>query len=239
MRPILGALGCVTWIGLGCGGAVVPGSEYLDEMGNDNVGQAGSTAAGGGTGGRSSTDGGGTGGRSSGGGGTGDGGTGGRGSGGGGSGGIAGSAGTAGTSFGGDGGTGFGGDGGTAGSAGSAGSGGVAGAAGAASLEPNSICLTFDNFSLPSSAFPVERESTARTFCGGAFSEELNYQIICLPRPPAGLSCGGFYPEDLIGDLYSCGPQGSADFLCGPQTPPAGSDGCVGNECCYVLAGGC
>ncbi|HKO90769.1 MAG TPA: ferritin-like domain-containing protein, partial [Polyangiaceae bacterium] len=30
-----------------------------------------------------------------------------------------------------------------------------------------------------------------------------------------------------------------ADFLCGSEEPPAGALGCAGDECCYVLGGGC
>ncbi|MEY4549595.1 MAG: hypothetical protein RL685_5790 [Pseudomonadota bacterium] len=236
-RPILSALGCGTLVGLGCGGAVAPGSEYLDEMGG-GIAQGGSAMAGGGTAGRGSTGGtggspasiGGTGGRTNG------------GSGGGGAGGVAG------TGNGGDGGSSFpAGAGGVSGSAGSvgmagsagsvgmAGSAGSVGMAGSTSMDDPSICVSFNDF--PSSAFPAD-DQTANDICG-SFNETFRYEVICLPPAPGGLSCSSFYPEGLIGELYSCGLQQGTDIICGPSLPPSGSAGCAGNECCYVLAGGC
>ncbi len=193
-RPILSALGYGTMIGLGCGGAVAPGSEYLDEL-DDPAGQAGSFTAG--AGGR-------------------PGGT--------GTGGVGGSP----ASFGGTGGV-------------PTGGGGVAGIGGAASMPDQSICVDLDRVlgGLPSSAFPLSSDAVPLAVCGGEFNPSSIYQIICFPPAPGGQSCSSFYPESLIGQLYTCGFQQGADFVCGPSAPPSGSVGCAGNECCYVLGGGC
>lgn len=222
-------------MGLGCGGAVAPGSEYLDEM--DGTGQAGGVMANGGSGGRG-TPSGGSGGRGTPTGGGGEGGV----SAGGSGAGAAGAGGAAGTGSGASGGVaaGAGGVSGGAGSAGDTGSAGSVGMAGSSSLPGESICVDLDSLlgGQLSAAFPVVGELTPSRFCGGDYDANLNYQIICLPPAPFG-SCAGFYPENLISELYSCGLQQGADFSCGPGAPPAGSEGCAGNECCYVLAGGC
>ncbi|MEY2930433.1 MAG: hypothetical protein RL033_1182 [Pseudomonadota bacterium] len=182
--------------------------------------------AGGGTAGRSST--GGSGGGGGGGAVSSNGGAGGRGNGGSGGGGAGG---VAGTGFGGYGGY-------PAGAGGVSGSAGSVGMAGSTSTEDPSICVSFDDFTLPSSAFPLPAEQMAVDFCG-SFEGDKVYQTICLPRPPGGLGCGNFYPANLVSELYSCGLQQGADELCGPAAPPLGTAGCAGNECCYVLVGGC
>jgi hypothetical protein len=108
-------------------------------------------------------------------------------------------------------------------------------------MPEESICVDLEGLlgGLPSNAFGVPDEQTPRDACGNDYDPNAIYQIICLPRPPGGQSCTNFYPEGLIGELYSCGLQQGTDFVCGPSTPPPGSFGCAGNECCYVLGGGC
>jgi len=234
-RQIVAIFGYGSLLGLACGGVAVDGELDPDEM----AGRGGTSVTGGngGSGGGSATGG--------------SGGVGARAGAGGSAGSISGSGGSGAGGFGTGGAAGYSGDGGFAGTsfAGSAGSGmagagmagsGMAGSAGAASMPEPSVCvnLDFGLAGLPSQAFPVD-DNFARDICGGDFDTGFVYQAICLPAPGGGQSCSSFYPESLISRLYACGFQNIATFVCGPERPPSGSDGCVGNECCYVLAGSC
>ena len=224
-RPILSALGAGTLLGFAaCGGKAV--GEYSDDPDfNDDGGTAGSlgsVGSAGSLGGRSGSPG-----------------TGARGGAGGSNGGDGGS-----VSYGGYGGAAgsasIGGDGGYSGSFGMAGSFNAGGYAGSMSMSEPSVCVNLDYglAGLPSSAFPAS-DYLASQLCGGQYDDDHIYQAICLPAPPNGQSCSSLYPKNLIGLLYSCGLQQEASFVCGPQRPPTATDGCAGNECCYVLGGGC
>lgn len=223
-RPILIALGAGTLLGAAaCGGKAV--GDYPDDPDfGDDGGTAGSFGSVGSVGGRS-----GTGGRA--------------GAGGTGGGGDAGSGGYGG--FGGQAGSvGIGGDGGSAGSFSTAGSSGMAGSfntgGSAGSMSEPSVCVNLDLglAGLPMSAFPAS-DYLASQLCGGQYDDDHVYQAICLPAPGNGQSCGSFYPKSLVGVLYDCGLQQEASFVCGPQRPPTETEGCIGNECCYVLGGTC
>ena len=72
-----------------------------------------------------------------------------------------------------------------------------------------------------------------------AYRENDTYQGVCLPHPGAGLNCGDVYTDEFVAGFYDCGYQQGAYFICGPEQPPPGSLGCEGDECCYVLGGGC
>jgi len=219
-RPLLSVLGYGAALSLACGGMAIDGEG--DQ--GDSFGAGGSNFAG--SFGGSGTAGGGSGG----------------------SGARGGAGGTAGSfSTGGIGGTGSAGFAGTvsfAGSAasfaGEAGSVGAAGSAGSASMEEPSLCvdLSAGLAGLPSQAFPAD-DDLASDLCGTDFRPGFTYQAICLPTPVNGQSCASFYQEDLVSLLYECGGQSTASFVCGPDRPLAGTQGCVGNECCYVLAGIC
>jgi hypothetical protein len=104
----------------------------------------------------------------------------------------------------------------------------------------SSVCVNLDLglAGLPMSAFPAS-DYFASQLCGGQYDDDHIYQAICLPAPSNGQSCSSFYPKQLIGVLYSCGLQQEASFVCGPQRPPTATEGCAGNECCYVLGGSC
>jgi hypothetical protein len=106
-------------------------------------------------------------------------------------------------------------------------------------LDP-SVCVDVSNglAGLPSTAYGTD-ENTARAYCGSDFVEGQLYQMICLPAPTGGQSCNAFYPPNLVSLLYECGYQSSASFVCDPRVPFSGTDGCIGNECCYVMGGGC
>jgi hypothetical protein len=225
IRPILTALGAATLLGFAaCGGKAT--GEYSDDPAlGDDGGTAGSLGSAGSVGSVGSVGGGagrtGTGGRA---------GTGGAGGGAGGSvssGGVAGSAST-------------GGDSGSAGSFGMAGSFNAGGFAGSTSMPGASVCVNLDMglAGLPMSAFPAS-DYLASQLCGGQYDDDHVYQAVCLPAPPNGQSCSSLYPKNLIGLLYSCGFQREASFVCGPQRPPTDTEGCAGNECCYVLGGSC
>jgi hypothetical protein len=103
-----------------------------------------------------------------------------------------------------------------------------------------SICVDISQglAGLPSQAFPAP-DAMVDEYCGPDFSADQVYQAICLPAPGNGQSCTSFYPDYLITQLYQCGKQSSASFLCGPHEPLRDTDGCRGNECCYVLVGDC
>ena len=103
-----------------------------------------------------------------------------------------------------------------------------------------SICVDISNglAGLPSQAFPAP-DDMVDEFCGPGVSGLRVSQAICLPSPGTGQSCTSFYPDYLITQLYQCGGQSSANFLCGPQQPLPDENGCRGDECCYVLVGDC
>jgi len=223
-RPILTALGCGSCISLlGCGQAVGDEAGGVDDAVDvDDNGFAGMRNVPGvpGSGGSAMA------------GGNGNGGHGGNGSGGYGYGGTGGYAGYGGYGYGG---TGYGGYG-YGGYAGSAmpygGEGGMAGTGmgfpeyqvctGAAELSPG---------------FPTDEQ--ARFNCGNSYREGYNYEGVCLPHPGGGLSCEDVYSNDYVAGFFNCGQQQGASFLCGPEQPPEGGLGCAGDECCYVLGGGC
>jgi len=223
-RPILTALGVGTLLGFAaCGGkaeGIDPNHpEYGEDDGGgpgaiDNVGSVGGGAGSTGTGGRAGT------------------------------GGAGGGGGTAGSvSYGGDGGySGSASTGGYAGYSGSASTGGDAGYSGSAGSTSmsSSVCVNLDLglAGLPMSAFPAS-DYFASQLCGGQYDDDHIYQVICLPTPPGGQSCNSLYTKSLIGLLYNCGLQHEASFVCGPQRPPTNTEGCAGNECCYVLGGSC
>ncbi|MEO8178491.1 MAG: hypothetical protein ABI895_06625 [Deltaproteobacteria bacterium] len=228
-RPLLLALACGSLLGFGgCGGAAT--GELGDELEGDG-GDSGSTGSAGGSGGVSGGFGG-SGGVPGGFGGTGSAGRGGTGSAGGSSGG-AGFSGNAGSfSAGGDGGRGFGGSTSFAGST---------GAAGTSSMPEPSVCVDLSSglAGLPSQAFRAE-DAMVNEYCGSSIADSsFTFQAICLPAPGNGQSCTSFYPEYLVTQLYECAGQSAASFLCGPREPLPDTDGCRGNECCYVLVGDC
>ena len=229
-RSIFIVLGCGSLFGFGgCGGAAT------GELGGSSDGEGGTSGRTGSTGGTNGVNG--TLGGSGGGGGTSLGGTGGSapgsgGSGGSGSGGVSGS---------------FGGVAGFSGSAnaggagvGGLGFGGFSGGAGSSSMPGPSVCvdLSAGLAGLPSQAFPAE-DAMVRAYCGPGFGNDRVYQAICLPAPINGQSCSSFYPNYLISQLYQCGGQSTASSLCGPYEPLPDTDGCQGDECCYVLVGDC
>jgi hypothetical protein len=220
-RPIFAALGAGVLLGFAaCGGKAEGIDPNHPEYGGDDgdvgsVGSVGGRSGSAGTGGRAGAGGsGGTAGSVS------DGGD----------GGYAGYAGSAST----------GGDAGSAGSFGTAGSFNAGGSAGSADLPSPSVCVNLDLglAGLPMSALPTSAYF-ASTLCGGRYDDDHSYQAICFPTPANGQSCNSFYPKSLVSLLYSCGSQQEASFVCGPQRPPTGTEGCLGNECCYVLGGSC
>jgi hypothetical protein len=217
IRPILTALGAGTLLGVAaCGGKAVgdyPGDPEFGEEGGaaGTRGSVGSAGGGAGGGGRAGAGGGG---------------------------GAAGSVSYGG--YGGYSGSASAGAAGAAGSFGMAGSFNTGGYAGSMTMPEPSLCVNLDLglAGLPTSAFAAS-DYLASQLCGGRYDDDHVYQAICLPAPANGQSCNSFYPKQLIGVLYSCGLQQEASFVCGPQRPPTGTDGCAGNECCYVLGGDC
>jgi hypothetical protein len=210
-RPILTALGCGSWISLlGCGQAVGGLSEEAPGEAPGVAGITGSGARNGNTPGASQ--------------------------------GAAGSAMAGG--YGGTGSGGYSGDGGYSGyggygSGGYSGSsmayGGEGGAAGTGMGFPEYQVCTGQAELSP--GFPTQDQ--ARLYCAGAYRVDQVYQGVCLPHPGGGLNCEDVYTNEFVADFYSCGYQQGASFFCGPEQPPAGSPGCFGDECCYVLGGGC
>jgi len=88
-----------------------------------------------------------------------------------------------------------------------------------------------------SPGFPTDAQ--ARLYCGASYREGNVYEGVCLPHPGAGLNCEDVYTNEYVAEFYNCGYQQGASFFCGPEEPPAGGLGCAGDECCYVLGGGC
>jgi hypothetical protein len=88
-----------------------------------------------------------------------------------------------------------------------------------------------------SPGFPTDEQ--ARFNCGPSYRENYQYQGVCLPHPGGGLNCEDVYTNEYVAGFYSCGLQQGASFFCGPEQPPEGGLGCAGDECCYVLGGGC
>jgi len=114
--------------------------------------------------------------------------------------------------------------------------GGYGGAAGSTGMDlpEDQVCT---GAAETSPGFPTPNQ--ARLYCAGAYRENYQYQGICLPHPGAGLSCEDVYTSEFISGFYNCGYQQGASFFCGPAQPPSDSLGCAGDECCYVLGGGC
>lgn len=155
------------------------------------------------------------------------------------------------------------GDSGGASSDGSGGSGGVTanGAGGTGGSEPQVAVWDWRTGDMPSGkalpepttchgiegallAFPEETSfnlsrADAETFCGEPFAEDYVRQGACLPAPPLGQTCAEAYPLSEIAGTWDCGHDDLATLVCGAREPEPGSLSCTGNECCYVIAGGC
>lgn len=80
---------------------------------------------------------------------------------------------------------------------------------------------------------------SALAFCGRSLPYIDEAYGLCLPAPPPGQTCAEAYPLSDVASIWSCGYDQIASYVCGGRPAAPGSNGCAGDECCYVFNGGC